>query len=442
MRDLHQALRVERIKDVQRDNVDFGLVRLTYGKDDVAYSLHVRPHGWTEGGGIESPDILALIGFSRAVCPLFQGECYVGEVDADFAVDEFAREFASIKQSFRAADGELGHCGLALPAPEGLGYFYGVPSVGRTQRRSRGGGDGHTGSNQKTLKQGEDDYFLFRMSFGDFENAKGWVFHYRPKNPPFTPEIQAAMLFLDAFQGFAQCPEFDFEPCVWRFVAYEEHGEQGFFGRTGEFADREFESHLQHFSKGLQGVLAAQVAVAQFGFSFLTVPPPSADITYVVPPGAAVARRTVSVPTETDSRPGIPASFHVAVSFAGTERDSAQSLAEIVREAGFDVFYDNFYPEHLWGKDLVVFFDEIYRQKARYCVIFVSKEYRDRIWTNQERRSAQAKALELKGEEYILPVRVDDSELPGLPQTVGYVSLSELPIEEIAAMLIRKLQGP
>ena len=34
-----------------------------------------------------------------------------------------------------------------------------------------------------------------------------------------------------------------------------------------------------------------------------------------------------------------------------------------------------------------------------------------------ELRSAQAKALEQKGDEYILPVKVDDAELDGLPPT-------------------------
>ena len=42
--------------------------------------------------------------------------------------------------------------------------------------------------------------------------------------------------------------------------------------------------------------------------------------------------------------------FDVAISFAGTERAEAEKLAEVVREAGYAVFYDNFYPEQLWGK--------------------------------------------------------------------------------------------
>ena len=439
MHDLHHALRIEPAKEAQSEAVSLNLVRLTYGKDDVAHSLHVRPNGWSTAG-VQSTDLLALMGFARSVCPIFRGECYVKEVGADFAVEEFAPVFARAKQLLAVAEGHLEKCGLDVPAPEGWGYFFGKPSEGRRRRRGSGAGDGHTASNLESLKQGEDDYFQFRMSFGYFQYTKGWVFHYRPKNPPFTPEIWAAMQFLDAFQEFAQCPEFEFEPCVWRLVEYEEHGEQDLFGRSAEFAHRGFESHVEHFSAGLKAVLDAHVAVAPFGLPFLKIRPAPAS-TYAPPPRTALAGTTARTSEPVSSQVGLPDSFDVAVSFAGTERPLAQKLSEIVREAGFEVFYDSFYPEHLWGKDLVVFFDDIYRRKARYCVVFVSKEYVDRIWTSHERRSAQAKALELKGEEYILPILVDDSELPGLPLTVGHVRLSERPVDEIAAMLIQKLRG-
>ena len=55
----------------------------------------------------------------------------------------------------------------------------------------------------------------------------------------------------------------------------------------------------------------------------------------------------------------MPENFDVAISFAGTEREYALQLAGQVRAAGFAVFYDDFYPEQLWGKNLTVFFDEI-----------------------------------------------------------------------------------
>jgi hypothetical protein len=136
----------------------------------------------------------------------------------------------------------------------------------------------------------------------------------------------------------------------------------------------------------------------------------------------------------------LPTNFDVAISFAGTERGLAEQLATRLQAAGIAVFYDNFYPEHLWGKNLQVFFDEIYRKKSRYCVVFISQEYRDRKWTSHELRSAQARALEEKGNEYILPIRIQDIDLDGLLPTLGYVSI-DVGIEKIASMLIAKLAG-
>ena len=136
----------------------------------------------------------------------------------------------------------------------------------------------------------------------------------------------------------------------------------------------------------------------------------------------------------------IPDAFDVAISFAGAEREYAHKLAEQLREAGYAVFYDDFYPEQLWGKNLTAFFDEIFRKKARYCVMFVSKEYQARKWTSHEARSAQARALEEKGNEYILPIRVDKTELEGLLPTIGYVSI-DVGMEKIGEMLLKKLRS-
>jgi hypothetical protein len=112
-----------------------------------------------------------------------------------------------------------------------------------------------------------------------------------------------------------------------------------------------------------------------------------------------------------------------------------------VRDAGYNVFYDAFYPEQLWGKDLASYFDGIFRKKSRYCVMFISKEYAERMWTTHERRSAQARAVQEKGGEYILPIRIDETDLEGLPTTVGYLAIQDQPIDEIAELLLKKLKN-
>jgi hypothetical protein len=110
-----------------------------------------------------------------------------------------------------------------------------------------------------------------------------------------------------------------------------------------------------------------------------------------------------------------------------------------VKAAGLQVFYDKFYPEALWGKNLGEFFHEIYSKRSRFCVIFVSNEYLNSEWTVHERRSAQERMLKEKGNEYILPIKVDDVELPGIPSTIGYLPIS-IGIDKIAEALIKKLK--
>jgi len=130
--------------------------------------------------------------------------------------------------------------------------------------------------------------------------------------------------------------------------------------------------------------------------------------------------------------------YDVAISFAGEDRKIAESLAITLKEKGVRVFYDAFEEDQLWGKNLYEYLTKIYTEEARYCLILLSENYAKKSWTNLERQSAQARALR-EGKEYILPIRIDDTKIPGLPETVGYISLSNTTIEQIVDLIIKKL---
>ena len=134
--------------------------------------------------------------------------------------------------------------------------------------------------------------------------------------------------------------------------------------------------------------------------------------------------------------------YDVAISFAEQQRPQAFRLAKLVRVAGFNrVFYDRFYEDELWGKDLTRYFEDVFARDSRYCVIFVSQAYLERMWTNFELQMAVSRALELKGNEYILPIKVEtSSKLPGGPAQIGYQSLEQKSLQEIADLLIKKLR--
>lgn len=130
--------------------------------------------------------------------------------------------------------------------------------------------------------------------------------------------------------------------------------------------------------------------------------------------------------------------YDVCLSFAGEDREYIEEIAAYLVENGVRVFYDKYEVVDLWGKDLYTHFDEIYRNAARYCVLFISRYYAEKVWTNHERQSAQARAIE-ENKEYILPVRFDDSEIPGLRDTIGYINIAERTPTDLAKLIIEKL---
>jgi hypothetical protein len=131
--------------------------------------------------------------------------------------------------------------------------------------------------------------------------------------------------------------------------------------------------------------------------------------------------------------------YDVALSFAGGDREYVEEVAEHLRLHHASVFYDRYEQVRLWGKDLYTHLADIYRNKARYCVVFISAEYAQRVWTSHEAKSAQSRALE-ESVEYILPARFDDTELPGLLPTTAYIELVGVTPIDLTHMILEKLR--
>lgn len=133
-----------------------------------------------------------------------------------------------------------------------------------------------------------------------------------------------------------------------------------------------------------------------------------------------------------------PKRYDIVLSFAGEDRGYVEDVAEILNERGVVVFYDKYEQVTLWGKNLQEHFESIYRQQARYCVMFISKHYADKVWTRHERRAALARAM-AERVEYVLPARFDDTEIPGLNPVIGYLDLKGVSPKQLAEMILQKL---
>lgn len=140
--------------------------------------------------------------------------------------------------------------------------------------------------------------------------------------------------------------------------------------------------------------------------------------------------------------------YEVAISFAGEDRAFAEAVAKGLREAGVEVFYDNFYAADLWGEDLSAKLRKVYHDSSEFCIMVISQHYVQKMWTIFERQQAIERLIREKGKAYVLPVRLDgyDGEVPGLSGAIGYLSVSskgpQRVIDSFLAKVGRKSAAP
>jgi AbiJ N-terminal domain 3/TIR domain len=151
-----------------------------------------------------------------------------------------------------------------------------------------------------------------------------------------------------------------------------------------------------------------------------------------------VSGRAIYKVVNTSTGSELAESYEVVLSFAGEERPYVEIVANFLRGRGIVLFYDEHEEATLWGKNLHEHFHEIYSSSARYCVMFISKHYAEKAWPIHERRSAFEKAMETR-EEYVLPARFDDTEIPGLNKTIKYVDLRGKTPEQLGILICKKL---
>ena len=104
----------------------------------------------------------------------------------------------------------------------------------------------------------------------------------------------------------------------------------------------------------------------------------------------------------------------------GTARKNSRFA---LKRRGTRVFYDKDEAARLWGENLFTHLTDVYQNRARYCVALLSKHYAEKPWTRRELAAAQARAFGQK-EPYLLPVRLDDSSVPGILPTEAFVPWS------------------
>lgn len=136
--------------------------------------------------------------------------------------------------------------------------------------------------------------------------------------------------------------------------------------------------------------------------------------------------------------------YEVALSFAGEQREYVEKVSQNLTKLGVKHFYDNNEQVNLWGKNLSQYLDAVYFEKSLYFVPFISKEYIKKIWTRLEINSALDRNMKENRpdfQQYILPVRFDDTRVPGIVNSIAHIDARKNTPEAIALMISHKLHG-
>src|SRR4029078_498865 len=169
-----------------------------------------------------------------------------------------------------------------------------------------------------------------------------------------------------------------------------------------------------------------------------------------VPKLADIAASASRIVMESGDRDGATAAagkgkrFTVAFSFAGEQNDFVERVWKALRLYGRlprrRIFYHQVFEGELSRPNLYVYLQDIYANQTELLVVFLSAEYASKEWTGLEWRVVR-ELIKQKKSNAVMPIRFDETHIPGLFSIDGYVSAAGREPEDIADDLIDRLDS-
>jgi len=131
--------------------------------------------------------------------------------------------------------------------------------------------------------------------------------------------------------------------------------------------------------------------------------------------------------------------YDVAFSCAEEDLPIAQQIAASLKEVNIPYYL---YTEHSaedWGENIFRISMEKYGAEARFVLMLISEHYIKKHWSDIEKQIAETVVRE--GEAYILPLRLDNTEVKGLNSNIKYEKWANNP-KHIAELIFKKVEIP
>lgn len=134
--------------------------------------------------------------------------------------------------------------------------------------------------------------------------------------------------------------------------------------------------------------------------------------------------------------------YDLAFSFAGEDRPYVRQVKEECEKLGLKVYYDEDRKIDQWGKSIIGEQRKVYSgYKTKHFVPFISQYYFTKPTPTDEFKSALAEST--KRERYILPIKLDESDISVeyLHSDTQYLKKSDYIPQRLAAALNKIVQG-
>ena len=136
-----------------------------------------------------------------------------------------------------------------------------------------------------------------------------------------------------------------------------------------------------------------------------------------------------------------PEMYDFAFSFAGEDRKIVEEIKNYLVTHKYTVFYDNDFQYKLLGKDLYSYLREVYRDKCKYVVCFISENYTKKNWTNLEFTAVKERFIStFFAADFLIPILIGNTNLlKDIPSFIGFYTHKT--IIETSQLLINKFES-
>lgn len=202
-------------------------------------------------------------------------------------------------------------------------------------------------------------------------------------------------------------------------------------GSVNQVVEKGFLETLIRSKPGLQEVIHFQRQP-----DLLTVEDPQFVFYIRNLPWAAFARECGFLSVEFRRR------YDFALSFAGRDRDIAESAFELLQEEQVEVFYDKNEQHRILAEDVEEYLAPIYQSESRFVICLMGPDYPRRIWTKFESDHFRTRM----GSGEVIPVWIDtEPSTFDAAKTVGAHFLHRGPdlepkIKELVRLLMKKMR--